>query len=267
MVYRTVAAMTPDLDWFVTAHGEETSPPRAEPHSRRSRPWRGSAPGPRSRRSARSTTGFSRRGYVGAAEVEGDGLTFETKMAALPGELATEPGSSDLAPWSPRCLGAGLGLLFRTVRSLSPYISVLMLALQLISGGLLGPRMVCTDSDGTQSIELAVLTCCSIAPATAEQDAHDGCCSTECGGDRQEPKGTELGQNGCGCVDVPAADDPVVRQNDSRQATDLVAVHLSIAVLAVVAWPEPIAAGRRVAFLPPCHAPARAHIANIVLRI
>jgi len=154
------------------------------------------------------------------------------------------------------------------VRALSPYISVLMLAFQLISGGLLGPRMVCTDSDGTESIELAILTCCSIAPATAEQDAHDGCCSTESGGDRQEPKGgAELGGGGCGCVDVPAADNPIVSQNDSRQASDLVAAHLSVVILAVVVWPEPIANGRPTASLQPCHAPPRAHIANIVLRI
>lgn len=146
-----------------------------------------------------------------------------------------------------------------------------MLALQLISGGLLGPRMVCTDSDGTQSIELAALTCCSIARATTGQDqaeGHDACCSGDCGGSREEPKsGPELGIGGCGCVDVPAGDDPVVRQNDSRQAADLVAAHLPVADLAVIVWPEPITVARPTAFLPPCHAPPREYIANIVLRI
>lgn len=146
-----------------------------------------------------------------------------------------------------------------------------MLALQLATGGLLGPRMLCTDSDGTRSIEWAALTCCSVVPATDEQDeagAHDACRSTDCGGNRAVPKGdTELETSGCGCVDVPTADNLVARQNDSRQAGDLLAVHLLVAVLAVVAWLEPVGDGRPVAFLPPCHAPPREHIATIVLRI
>lgn len=158
-----------------------------------------------------------------------------------------------------------------TVRRLSPYISVLVLALQFISSGLFGPRMVCTDSDGTQSIELAALTCCSVARAATGLDdagAHDGCCPTDCGGTRQEPKrGPQVGTGGCGCVDVPAADDPAWRHSDSRLMTDFAAVHLATTVMVVVAWPEPIAHGGPAAFLPHGHAPPREHIATIVLRI
>lgn len=157
------------------------------------------------------------------------------------------------------------------MRALVPYISLLMVALQLLTCGFLGPRMVCTDSDGTQSIEWAALSCCMFAPTAAEQDdprGHEKCCAAACGESRDRvDSGPVVGTGDCGCVDEPAAENSVVRQNDSRQTSDLVAVNLLMAVLPAVAWPEPTAVGCPEAFLPPCHAPPREHIATIVLRI
>lgn len=157
------------------------------------------------------------------------------------------------------------------MRALAPYVSIFMLTLQLVTGGLLGPRMVCTDSDGTQSVEWVGFSCCTFASVAGEEaDApdHDKCCPTECDGSRDAVDALPvIGNGGCGCVDVPAADGPVVRHEDSRPATNLLAAHLAAAIPTVFAWLEPVADGRPLAFLPRCHAPPREYIATVILRI
>lgn len=143
-----------------------------------------------------------------------------------------------------------------------------MLVLQLASSGLLGPRMFCTDADGTQSLEWARFSCCTLASGTSERHL-DECGGAGCGESPEMVRGgPAIGNADCGCVDEPAADAPVVRRDDSRQVANLFASNLLVPALATVAlWPEPLVNGRLGASLPRSHAPPRDHITTVVLRI
>lgn len=149
---------------------------------------------------------------------------------------------------------------------------MMVLVLQLMTTGLFGPRMVCTDADGTQNLEWAALSCCTLdsggSPKVA--DHCPGCGGSEgCDQDRNVPTDqAQLSDGGCGCVDVPAADDSVVRLDDSKRLHDVLATHVFVAVLTVVAiLPDFTTDFRPLAFLPTCHAPPREHIATVILRI
>lgn len=150
---------------------------------------------------------------------------------------------------------------------------MMMLVLQLMTAGLLGPRIVCTDADGTQNLESAALSCCTL-DAGVPQTVADHCagCAGSGGCDRDREAPTDQpqlsGSGSCGCVDVPAGDDPVLRHDDFRQVNDLLITHLVVAVLTIDAViPTHVTVWQPSGFLPTCHAPPREHIATVILRI
>lgn len=153
------------------------------------------------------------------------------------------------------------------MRCASPYVAVFVLMTQLLTGGLLGPRMLCAHRDGSQSIEWAATRCCAggRAETVTSKSECDGC-QGDC---HEERTGLVLTQPDCDCVDSPMADEPMVRP--APQATpqdDLVATFVAVvAVLVIDLTPVNPSGFTHRADLPECLAPPRAHLATIVLRL
>lgn len=156
------------------------------------------------------------------------------------------------------------------MRAIAPHISMLLLVLQLATAGLLGPRLLCVHRDGSHSIELAVTTCCRAEQSCSIDEDRCGGCGGESDRDPSRDGQTYLSGPGCDCVDVPMADEPVVRQAPQSVALDQLAMDLALVAVAVplvdAAWHEP-ARWSGAHLLPDCLAPPRAHIATIILRI
>lgn len=155
----------------------------------------------------------------------------------------------------------------QTMRLWSPYIAVVVLVAQLLSSGALGPRMLCAHRDGSQSIELAVTSCCggSRAQTTASESVCGGCD----GGCHEDRSGLVLSQPDCDCIDTPVAGEPMVRQApQSTPQHELAATFVAVvAVLMIDLSPLNASGFTHRAALPECLAPPRAHLATIVLRL
>ncbi len=153
------------------------------------------------------------------------------------------------------------------MRYARPYIVVIVLVAQLLSGGLLGPRMLCAHRDGRQNIEWAATSCCGGGCTTAASLEHDrdgfadGC--------REHDGRLALSQPDCDCVDSPMAGEPMVRPAPQATPQDnLVATFVAlVAVLVIDLSPVNPSGFVHRAALSECLAPPRAHLATIVLRL
>lgn len=167
-----------------------------------------------------------------------------------------------------RFLSTWLARLSSSMMTANPYIAVIVLVAQLLSGGLLGPRMLCAHRDGSKSIEWAATTCCGGGRAeTAAPESECGGCE---GGCHEERSGLVLTQPDCDCVDSPLADEPVVRPAPPQATSqdDLVATFVAVvAVLVIDLGPANPSGFTHRGALPECLAPPRAHLATIVLRL
>lgn len=152
------------------------------------------------------------------------------------------------------------------MRYARPYIVVIVLVAQLLSGGLLGPRMLCAHSNGAQSIEWAVTSCCGGRSATAPAQLGCGGCEGGCADHDNDPI---LSQPDCDCIDSPMADEPMVRPApQAAPQDDLVATFVAVvAVLVTDLSPVNPSGLTHRAALPECLAPPRAHLATIILRL
>lgn len=147
-----------------------------------------------------------------------------------------------------------------------PILVPLLVVLQLLSSGVFGPRLRCTDADGRVSTELSAFRCCDQDEAkTCQSDA--GC--RQCQSVASAGDGCLVaGAPACSCVDVP--DLTVVATNSKGADTaQSLAVAFPVPFIVLPILPLPVfESGPSVtAFLPHGHAPPRLHLATIVLRI
>lgn len=152
------------------------------------------------------------------------------------------------------------------MRRYLPILVPLLVVLQLLSSGVLGPRLRCTDADGRVSTELSAFRCCDRdEQKSCGSDAScDKCPSGSTPGDGYPI----VGEPACSCVDIP---DPTEVATSSR-ATDsdrltLDAIPVPFVLLPIHTLPVLELGPPVTAFLPHGHAPPRLHIATIVLRI
>ena len=142
-------------------------------------------------------------------------------------------------------------------------MACILALLQMLSGGALGPCMLCVHSDGSARYEWSGAPCCGDDCVNEDSDA----------GNREGNwEGNREGQAAltkapcCDCVDVPAPTQPAIVKA-SPVPSDRMIAHAPVAAIWTIPWHslEPSASGRGA--LPPGHAPPRLHLSSVILRV